>query len=159
MYPHKRRPAFVRRVKVRQLGAVRVRPPRAHKHGLEPGLLCQVGGERGAHGQRVPAQVEVELGGGRLDKRVDLGEGVRADDVDGLQRRWEGRRRGRARSGGEGRVGRGLRVCVGVCGYAVAVAVAVAVVAGGGGGSGSSSGGRRKRGGGGYGLEVPGETG
>lgn len=111
MHPHKRRPPPIRRIEVRQLGPMRVRPPRAHKHRLEPRLLHQIRGERILHVEAVAAQVEVELRGRRLDEGVDLGERVRADDVHGLQRRGEGRRgRGgrRARRHGEGRVGRGL---------------------------------------------------
>lgn len=84
----------------------------------------------------------MELGGGRLDERVDLGEGVRADNVDGLQGRREGRRGGRrARCGGEGRVGRGLGVCVDEDAV------------------GRACGGGREGGSGGGGLKVAGETG
>lgn len=152
MDPHKRRPPAIRRIEMLQRRAMRIRAPCAHKHRLKPRLLQQIRGERVLHIQAVAAQVEVELRGRRLDKSVDLGERMRADDVHGLQRRGEGRGRGgggrrRARRRGEGRVGWGLGVRVGGgCGGRGAGAVA---------GEGREGGG----GGGGGGLEVPWEAG
>lgn len=140
MHPHKRRPALIRLIEMGQVSTMRIRPPRTHKHRLKPRPLLQIRLERLPHRQGIPAQIKVKLGRGRLDKFVDLGKGVRADNIDRLERFWKGRGRCRAWRGGEGRVGRGLRV-----------SVDSAVVEAGGDGS---------RGGGGScgGFEVAGET-
>lgn len=108
--PHKGGPVPVGGVKVGEGGAVGVGPAGADEDGAQAGAVAEVGGEGGAHGQGVAAQVEVVGGGRALDEGVDLGERVRRHDVDGLQRRGEGVRRraahGRRR---RGRVGRDLR--------------------------------------------------
>lgn len=96
----------------------------------------------------------MELGRGRLDKVVDLGKGVRANDVDGLEGGREGRGRCCARGVCEGCVGWGLGVCVGMY-----VAVVVSRGGGGGGGGGRGGGGGGVSSGGGWWLEVAGETG
>lgn len=106
VHAHELGPVPVRLVKVRQARAVRVRPPGADEDGAQPRALPQVGGEGGAHGQGVAAQVEVVAGGGRVDERVDLGEGLGRHDVDGLEGGREGLGRARADGrGGRGRVG------------------------------------------------------
>lgn len=107
VHAHKGGPVAVGGVEVRQGGAMGVRPAGADEDGPEAGAVAQVGVEGGAHGQGVAAQVEVVGRGGALDEGVDLGERVWRNDVDGLQGRREGPRRGAAhgsrRRGGVGR--------------------------------------------------------
>lgn len=106
MHPHELGPVLIRRVKVRQAGPVRVRPPGADEDGPQPGALLQVLVQRRAHGEAVPAQLEVVRRDGVLDEGVDLGEGLRGDYVYGLEGGREGlRRAGADGGGGRGRVG------------------------------------------------------
>ena len=51
-----------------------------------------VGLEGAAHGERIAGEVEVVGLGRGGDKGLDFGEGVGRRNVDGLQRRWRGRR-------------------------------------------------------------------
>ncbi len=100
MDPHKRRPAAIRLVEKRQLAAMRVRAARADEDGLDRGLFAQVVCEGGFHGLGVAGEVEAVGARGGGDEGLDFGEGVRRDDVDGLDE-WQ-RGRGRVRvEGGE----------------------------------------------------------
>jgi len=90
MDPHERRPAPIRGIEMRQLPAVRIRPSRSDKYGLDLRLHCQVIGEGGFHalaGEVCEGEVVREGRGG--DECGDFGEGVWRDDVDGFEMGWE----------------------------------------------------------------------
>lgn len=72
---------------------MRIRPPGADEDGLHRGLIPQVLGEGGFHRFGVARKVEVVGARGGGDEGLDFGEGVRGDDVDGLDAwgRWRGR--------------------------------------------------------------------
>lgn len=99
MHPHKPRPPPIRRIEKAQLVPMRIRAPRAHKDGLHGRFLDQVVCERGDHAfAGVLREGEVVVGGGGSDEGVNFGEGMRGDDVDGLE---VGRERGVGGEGGE----------------------------------------------------------
>lgn len=76
MHAHKRRPPPIRRVKVRQLRAVRVRAPRADKDGAHARVLREVGGKGGLHGRGAAREGEAVGARGAADEGLDFGEGV-----------------------------------------------------------------------------------
>ena len=90
MHAHERRPAPIRLVEEGQFAPVRIGPARADEDGLDCRLFAQVFGKGGFHWFGVAREVEVVgvCGGG--DEGFDFGEGVRGDDVDGLEA-WGGR--------------------------------------------------------------------
>lgn len=100
--PHNPRPIPVRRAKMLQKLAVRIRPPRAHEHGAHRRPVADVRLERRAHRQRVALEVEVVGLRGGGDEGLDFREGVGRRDVDCLEAlRGEGGRGGFGRWWGD----------------------------------------------------------
>ena len=90
MYPHERRPAPIRRIEMRQLAPVRIRASCTHEDGFDFRLHGQVIRKRGFHAlAREMGEGEMVGDGRGGDERVDFREGVRRDDVDGLEAGWE----------------------------------------------------------------------
>jgi hypothetical protein len=73
---------------------VRIGATGADDDGLDGGVGIAVLGEGVAHAGGDADEVEVVARGGALDELLDLGEGRRAPNVDGLERSRRGQRRG-----------------------------------------------------------------
>lgn len=86
MDPHERQPAPIRGVEMRQLPAMRIRSSRSHEYGLHVRSDIEVVGKGGFHARAGEVCKGQVVGGGRGgDEGVDFREGVRGDDVDGLE--------------------------------------------------------------------------
>ena len=79
---HKGGPAAVRRVKVRQGGAVRVRPPGPDEDGLDARAIPEIYLKGGLHGQLVACDLEAIGSAAAVDKGVDGRKGAGRHDVD-----------------------------------------------------------------------------
>jgi len=88
VYAHERRPASIRGIKVFQVRAMRIRPPRADKDGFDWWVVGQVVFEGFAHGFGVAGEREVVCVLRHVYEFVDFEEWVRRDDVHRRQGLW-----------------------------------------------------------------------
>ena len=85
MNPHKVRPARIRGIEMFQFLPVRICPPSSNEYRFYPRPFGQICLQPFLHGKGVAFDIEVVFGGRCLYEFVHLGEGVRRDNVDGLE--------------------------------------------------------------------------
>ena len=107
MNSHKSRPPRICRIEMCQLGAVRIRPPGAHKDGLYTGPIGQVLPESLLHGHGVLQHLQVVITRRGCDEVVDFLKWMRGDNVYRLYLVRQSVRTGQGAVSAVSRIGRG----------------------------------------------------